>query len=147
MPVVRCPGASAIVALATDGTIAMIHQYRHAIGGYLWEVPAGDREPDESSRQCAERELREEAGLVAARWDQLGSIVTAPSCCDERIDLFLARELSAGRGLRDADEIIRVERVPMKKVFLMIRKGEIVDSKTIAALLRRQLFRWRSTQL
>jgi ADP-ribose pyrophosphatase len=134
LAIVRHPGASAIVALDRNGSIAMLSQYRHAIGGYLWEVPAGCRAEGESFLDCAKRELREEAGLAAARWDRLGSIVTVPSFCDERIELFLARDLSRASGELDADEVIRIERLSMKQVLTMIRAGEIVDSKTIAAL-------------
>ena len=134
LPIVRHPGASAIVALYGNGSIAMVSQYRHAIGAYLWEVPAGCRAVGESFLNCAKRELREEAGLSAARWDRLGSIVTVPSFCDERIELFLARDLSCASGQPDADEVIRVERLSMKQLLTMIRAGEIVDSKTIAAL-------------
>lgn len=134
LPIIRHPGASAVVALDGNGTIAMVNQYRHAIGAYLWEVPAGCRAGGESFLDCAKRELREEAGLSAARWDRLGSIVTVPSFCDERIELFLARDLSRASGELDADEVIRVERLSMKQLLTMIRAGEIVDSKTIAAL-------------
>ena len=92
----------------TAGHIAMLHQYRHAIGGYLWEIPAGCRNAGETPLQCAHRELAEEAGLSARRWDHLGTIVTIPSFCDERIDLYLARDLDVATGTLDVDEVIRV---------------------------------------
>ena len=136
LAVVRHPGASAIVALDSDRTIAMLSQWRHAIGAWLKEIPAGCRNPGEDSLTCARRELGEEAGLAAARWDHLGAIVTIPSFCDERIELYLARGLSAGTGSLDHDEVIRVERVRFAETFGMIERGEIVDAKTIAALYR-----------
>jgi 8-oxo-dGTP pyrophosphatase MutT (NUDIX family) len=136
LAVIRHPGAAAIVALDRAGRVAMLSQWRHAIGGYLWEIPAGCRNPGESGRECAERELREEAGLTAERWEELGSIVTIPSFCDERIDLFLARELGEGAGTPDDDEVIRVHHVPFDETFAMIARGEIADAKTIAALYR-----------
>ncbi len=71
MAIIRHPGASAIVALDSDGSIAILRQWRHAIGGYIREIPAGCRNAGEDGRQCAERELREEAGLMARRWDHL----------------------------------------------------------------------------
>jgi len=138
LAVIRHPGASAIVALDTDGTIAMLTQYRHAIGGWLREIPAGCRNGDETARQCAERELREEAGLAASRWDHLGSIVTIPSFCDERIELFLARGLSPAPRELDHDEVINVERVKFADAIAMIRRGELIDAKTIAALAHAQ---------
>lgn len=135
LAIVRHPGASAIVALYDEDKIAMLRQYRYAIGGYLLEVPAGCRNAGETPLQCAERELAEEAGLSARRWDHLGAIVTIPSFCDERIDLFLARDLSPTARNLDRDEVIgEVERVPLKQALEMIRRGEIVDAKTVAAL-------------
>ena len=76
----------------------MLRQYRHTIGGFMGETPAGCRNASEDSLECAQRELGEEARVAAARWDHLGSIITIPSFCDERIELYLARELSAGRA-------------------------------------------------
>ena len=140
LPVIRHPGASAIVALYPDLTIAMLRQYRHAIGGWMREIPAGCRNAGEDSLACARRELGEEARVAAARWDHLGSIVTIPSFCDERIELYLARELSEGGGTLDHDEVISVSGVPFDETFAMIRRGEIVDAKTIVALYRARDF-------
>jgi ADP-ribose pyrophosphatase len=140
LAIIRHPGASAIVALDADMQVAMLTQYRYAIDGWLSEIPAGCRNPGEDFLQCARRELGEEASLAAARWDHLGSIVTIPSFCDERIELYLARELSAGAGSLDHDEVIRVGRVPFEEAFAMIRRGDIIDAKTIAALYRARDF-------
>jgi len=140
LAVIRHPGASAIVALDADGTIAMLTQYRHAIGGWLREIPAGCRNGGETAIECARRELREEAGLAAAQWDHLGSIVTIPSFCDERIELFLARGLSPAAGELDYDEVIRIERVKLEEALAMVRRGDIIDAKTIVALHHAQTF-------
>ena len=140
LAVIRHPGASAIVALDNTGHIALLHQYRHATNGYLWEVPAGVRQGGESPIQCAQRELAEEAGLSARRWDHLGTIVTIPSFCDERIALYLARELDLAAATMDEDEVIRLEKVTFGEAVRMIRRGEIVDAKTIAALYRARDF-------
>lgn len=140
LPVIRHPGASAIVALYPDMTIAMLRQYRHTIGGWMREIPAGCRNAGEDSLTCARRELGEEARVAATRWDHLGSIITVPSFCDERIELYLARELSEGSGTLDQDEVLTVSRVPFDETFAMIRRGEIVDAKSIAALYRARDF-------
>src|ERR1700719_2361401 len=140
LAVIRHPGAAAIVALDESGNIAMLHQYRHAIGGYLWEVPAGCRNAGETPLQCAHRELAEEAGLSAQRWDHLGAIVTIPSFCDERIDLYLARELGDAPGELDHDEVITATQVDLEEALAMITRGEIVDAKSIVALLRMRDF-------
>src|SRR2546425_5430855 len=134
LAVIRHPGASAIVAIDANGAIPLLTQYRHAVGGWLKEIPAGCINAGETPRACAERELREEAGLVARQWDQLGTIVTIPSFCDERITLFLARDLTCAERALDHDEVIDVERVPLDEALIMIRRGEICDAKTIAAL-------------
>jgi ADP-ribose pyrophosphatase len=136
LAVIRHPGASAVVALDAFNRVAMIRQFRFAIGGYLWEIPAGCRDAGENPRRCAERELLEEAGLRAATWHPLGSIVTIPSFCDERIHLYLARDLTAGYAAQDADEVIRVQQIPIEKALRMIGAGRIVDAKTIVALYR-----------
>ena len=75
LAVIRHPGASAIVALDEHRRVTLLRQWRHAMGGWLWEIPAGCRRAGESAHACAERELSEEAGLGARRWDHLGGIV------------------------------------------------------------------------
>jgi len=140
MAVLRHPGAAAIVAVDERGEVTMLRQWRHAIGDYLWEIPAGTRRENEDAGACAERELREEAGLGASSWDRLGAIVTIPSFCDERIEIFLARGLTVSVQQHDPDEVIRVVRFPFGETLRMIREGEIVDAKTIVGLYRAQAF-------
>src|SRR5260370_16293968 len=112
----------------------MLRQWRQATGGYIREIPAGCRNAGEDGRQCAERELREEAGLIARRWDRLGTIVTIPSFCDERIDLFLARDLSPAERALAEDEVIPVERVDLDKALGLIRRGDILHAKTMTPI-------------
>ena len=140
LAVVRHPGAAAIVALDEARRVAMLRQWRHAVGGWLWEIPAGCRRESESALDCARRELSEEAGLGARRWDHLGSIVTIPSFCDERIELYLARELGEAPGELDHDEVLSVRRVDLDEAVAMVARGEIVDAKSIVALLRARDF-------
>lgn len=140
MEIVRHPGAAAVAALETDGAVTLLHQYRHAVGGYLWEVPAGKLDPGESPRDCAERELREETGLEAGRFESVGSIVTCPGFCDEVIHLFVATNLRHGAQKLGADEVIdAVRTVPLAEAMTMIRRGDIRDGKTIAALVQADL--------
>jgi ADP-ribose pyrophosphatase len=140
LAIIRHPGAAAIVALDDRDRVAMLHQYRYAVGGTIWEIPAGCRGQGESGRRCAERELLEEAGVSAGRWDHLGDIVTIPSICDERIELYLARDLSHCETSHEADEVIRVEWIEMARVIRMIREGAIVDAKTIAGIFQARAF-------
>jgi ADP-ribose pyrophosphatase len=129
------PGAAAVVAADEQDQVVLIRQYRHAAGGFLWEVPAGVLAPAEAPAACAARELREEAGLVAGELRPLGAILTTPGFCDERIHLFLARGLRDEGHRHEADEVIaEIRRVPLRDALGMIRAGEIVDGKTIAGL-------------
>ncbi len=136
LEIVHHPGAAAVVALDADGYVALIRQYRHAAGCEIWEVPAGTLAAGESPAVCARRELREETGLDAAEWTPLGSILTTPGFCDERIHLFLARELTVSAQALEDDEVITVERVPLARALAMIADGAIEDAKSIAALTR-----------
>jgi ADP-ribose pyrophosphatase len=136
LEVIRHPGASAVVAVDEDQRVTLIHQYRHAGGGYLWELPAGVLdEPGEPPEQCAARELKEETGFTATELTRLGSVLVSPGYTDERIHLFLARGLTAGSTERGHDEdIAEMRRVPMREALDMIRRGDILDGKTIAGL-------------
>lgn len=129
------PGAAAVVAADDAGRVVLIHQYRHAAGGYIWELPAGVLGPGEAPEACAVRELREEVGLVAERIRALGSILTTPGFCDERIHLFLAQGLRDEGHRHDEDEVIdEIARMPLTDALARIRDGTIVDGKTIAGL-------------
>ncbi len=134
LEVIRHPGAAAIVAVDAAGCVTLIHQFRHAAGGFIWEIPAGKLDDGEDPARCAARELREEAGLVAGELIHLGSVLTAPGFCDERIHLFLARNLTATQQQLDHDEVLSVSRMPLARALDMIRAGEIQDAKTIAGL-------------
>jgi ADP-ribose pyrophosphatase len=136
LEIVHHPGASAVVALDAQNEVTLVRQFRHAAGGYIWEVPAGTLGADEDPADCAARELREEAGLVAGQWTPLGSIFTTPGFCNERIHLFLARRLSGAEQALDDDEVLTVGRVPLRQALEMIAAGEINDAKSIAALYR-----------
>jgi ADP-ribose pyrophosphatase len=136
LEVVHHPGAAAIVAVDDADAVVLIRQFRHAAGGFIWEVPAGTLAPDESPQACAQRELCEETGLVAAEWVGLGSILTTPGFCDERIHLFLARRLSEATQALDHDEVLTVSRVPLSQALAMVQRGEIEDAKSIAAVHR-----------
>lgn len=131
------PGAAAIVAVDENGSVVLIRQYRHAASGYLWEIPAGTLDDKEEPKACALRELQEEAGVVAKSWSELGFIFTAPGFCNERIWIYLARELSSAEMHRDRDEVITdVKRVPLAEALAMVDRGEIVDAKTTVGLFR-----------
>jgi ADP-ribose pyrophosphatase len=131
---IRHPGAAAVVPLDDEGHVTLIHQFRHAAGGFIWEIPAGKLDDGEQPIACAARELQEEVGLAAGELIPLGSILTAPGFCDERIHLFLARRLIPVEQRLEHDEVLSVSRMPLIHALEMIRTGEIEDAKTIAGL-------------
>ena len=140
LEIVRHPGAAAIVPLlsdpdAADPSILLIRQYRYATNGYIWEIPAGVLEPGEDPVHCAHRELLEEVGATAQKMEHLTTIYTTPGFTDEQIHLFLASGISVGETQHEIDEFIEVEALPVSKILEMIKDGEIVDSKSISALL------------
>jgi ADP-ribose pyrophosphatase len=134
LDIIRHPGAAAMVPLSEEGSLVMVRQYRHAIGEYIWEIPAGTLNSGESPLECAKRELIEETGYSATEWEELGAIVPVPGYSDEEIHIFLAQGLRPARQDLDPDEILHVREIPLEEAFHMVEKGEIKDSKTISSL-------------
>ena len=134
LDVIRHPGAAAIVPLTRDHTVIMLEQYRHAVGGTIWEIPAGTLDDKESPLTCAQRELTEETGYVASNWQKLGEITPVPGYSDERIQIFLATDLSISVQNLDADEVLEVREVAFTEALKMISMGSIQDAKTICGL-------------
>jgi ADP-ribose pyrophosphatase len=140
LEIIRHPGAAAVVPLLSDPSgpdpqVLMLRQYRHAADGVIWEVPAGVLEPGEDPAACAQRELLEETGAAARNVEHLTTIFTTPGFTDERIHLFLATGLTVTEPNHEADEFIEVATRPISKLLEMIRDGEIVDAKSVIALL------------
>ena len=136
LEIVRHPGGAGAVALDERGRVCLIRQYRYAADGWLWEIPAGRLEPNEAPLLTAQRELAEEAGLRAADWQSLGSLLSTPGVCDERIHLYLARELSAAPMAHEDEEFIEIHWVPFPEAIQWACTGKINDAKTLIALYR-----------
>lgn len=134
--IVHHPGGAAIVALDRENQVCLLRQYRHATGGWLWELPAGKLDPGEPPLSTAQRELEEEAGLRAARWESLGKIISSPGVFTEVVHLFLARALSSVPANTEAHEVLEVHWVPFAEALARAREGEITDAKTLAGLFR-----------
>jgi len=127
------PGATAILPVLDDGRILLVSQYRRPVDETLWEIPAGKLEPDEAPRACARRELLEETGYTATDWHELLTLYTTPGFSNERITLFLARDL-ARSSAPDAKEIDRCQAFPLEEIVRMIHEDELRDAKTILAI-------------
>ena len=133
--IVHHPGAVVIVPVFENGDLILIKNQRIAVGEQLWELPAGTREPGEDPESTARREVAEETGYRADRITFLSECYTTPGFCDEKIHIYLARELSeVGQNL-DPGEEIEVVRTPHEKSLDMIADGTIRDAKTIAGVL------------
>ncbi len=134
--IVRHPGAVAVVAVDDNNEVLLVRQYRHAVGEWLLEIPAGKLEPGEDPLDCVVRELEEETGFRPGTVEPLGGIWPTPGFSDERIWLFLASELEAGKQSLEQDEVLTVVRMPLAEALDAARDGRICDGKSISALLR-----------
>ncbi len=132
--VVVHPGAVLILPLLSASEVVMIRNYRFAVEAELLELPAGTLEPNELSIACAARELAEETGYLAGSIEPLCGFYTSPGFTNEKIQVFVARELTPGRQRLEATEQIRVETMPWADALAATVDGRIIDAKTIAAL-------------
>lgn len=132
--VIRHPGSSGIIPIEKPQLVILIRQFRPAIGRFVWEIPAGTLHPGEDPLDCAKRELQEECGLLAQRFEKLGDILVAPGYSDERIHLFMASEFTSCDRNLDEDELLTTHSLPYNQVMEMIEKGEIEDAMTIVGL-------------
>jgi 8-oxo-dGTP pyrophosphatase MutT (NUDIX family) len=134
LEIVRHPGGAAVVALDNSNRVCLLRQYRHAAGGWLWELPAGKLEPGEPAQETAARELVEEAGLQASRWEPLGKLIATPGFCDEIIHLFLARDLTEVEAEPEEHELFELHWFPLEHAIEQIYDGTIYDAKTMLGL-------------
>jgi ADP-ribose pyrophosphatase len=136
----RHPGAVAVVALTDKGEVVLERQYRYPLGRDLVEIPAGKLEPGEAHLETGKRELLEETGYTAARWDYLGTINNAVGYSDEAIELWLATGLEQREAKLDEGEFLEVFTLPFDEALAMAADGRISDVKTIVGLF------WASTR-
>ena len=122
-----------MIALDEKDQVALVRQYRHAVKRYLLELPAGGLEPGEQPLATAQRELREEVGLEAARWTALGYFFSSPGFANELLHVFLAEDLRPAYAEPDEDEDIAVVRYSLSDLYE--HPEQIEDAKSLAALL------------
>ena len=134
LEIIHHPGAAAVVPMKDDRTVVLIRQYRHAVGGYIYEIPAGKLHPGEDPRECAQRELEEEIGYKAGVLDHITSAFTTPGFTDEVIHIYKATHLQRGTQNLGHDEVLEIAEFPLEKTITMIRDGVIQDAKTIVGL-------------
>lgn len=136
LEVVRHPGGAAVVAVDDQDRVCLLRQYRHAAGGWLWELPAGKLDPGEAPLATAQRELAEEAGVAAREWSALGDVVSSPGVFTEVVHLFLARGLSPVTATPEDGECYETVWVPRGDALARALSGDIRDAKTVIGLLR-----------
>lgn len=128
------PGAAAVVPFKDDRTVIMIRQYRHAVGGVIYEIPAGTLRPGEDPRDCARREVEEEIGYKVGTLEPLVSLLTTPGFTNEIIHIFCGKELTPGTQNLGADEVLEIIELPLARTMDLIKDGTINDAKTIIGL-------------
>ena len=130
-------GAVCVLPLFADGTVACVRQYRYPHGEILTEIPAGKLDSkQEDHAEAALRELREETGCRCGKLTHLGTIYTSPAILDEKIDMYLAEDLTEGETDFDEDEFLSTVRIPLCDLVDDVMAGKIPDVKTQAAALR-----------
>lgn len=125
----------AVVVLDDNNNVVLVRQYRRAAEKALLEIPAGCVEEGEDLVECVKRELQEEIGYLPYKIKKLGGFYAAPGYCTEFMHIFLASNLKESRLIAEDTDEIEVIRVPLPEIPSLIEKGEICDSKSVAALL------------
>jgi ADP-ribose pyrophosphatase len=139
--VVHHPGAVAVVAIDDHDRVVLLRQYRHPVGGYLWELPAGLRDADgEPPLETAKRELAEETLLAAGRWSLLTTTYSSPGFCDELVLTYLAEDLSTvdrpdGFTVEHEELDMTIERVPLDEAVQRVFDGGIRNGTAVIGLL------------
>lgn len=129
-------GGAGILAIDSENCVFLVCQYRKGAEREMLEIPAGKLELGEDPKSCAVRELEEEIGAVAGKIESLGEFFPTPAYCSEKISIYLATDLTLREQHLDAGEFLEVVKIPFAKAFDMVMSGEIIDAKTIIALLK-----------
>ena len=134
--VIRHPGGVGVLPILPGGELLLVKQFRVAVGRFIYEIPAGMKEPGEEPLLTAQRELKEETGYTAGKWTPYPAFYASPGYLDEKLTLFLAEDLTPGESALEDGENLSVFSVPLDKALEMINSGEIEDGKTVGAILR-----------
>lgn len=134
--IMKHPGGVGVIAIDEDKNVLMVRQFRDAAKRIMLEIPAGKLEYGENPLECGKRELVEETGFRAAKFEHLGEFFVTPAYCEERINIYLASELTKECQNLDDGEFVEVEKISLDTLFDMVMHNEIADAKTIIAVLK-----------
>ena len=137
--VVDHSGGVCVLALDDEGQALLVRQFRYPHEKILREIPAGKLERGEDPFEAAKRELKEETGAVAGKWESLGEIYPTPAYCGEIIRMYMARDLTFGETAPDEGEFLELEKIDFNALVGQVLAGEIRDAKTVAAVLKAKL--------
>ncbi|HXF42810.1 MAG TPA: NUDIX hydrolase [Pyrinomonadaceae bacterium] len=132
--IIHHPGSAVILPVFDDGTIALVRQYRHAVGKFLLELPAGTVAQNEDPLSAAVRELEEEIGVTCSHMKLLGEFFVSPGFLDEKMYIFCATGLTDSIQKLEDDEFLTIEYFKQEKLLEMAKNGEIEDAKTLIGL-------------
>lgn len=132
--IVRHPGSAAVLAIDSKKRAILVKQFRPAIGGSVWEIPAGKIDEGESPLKAAKRELREETGLTAGKWTKLVACYPTPGYVSEKITIYLAEDLKQGTTDPDEGEHLELKWLALKELEEEVRRARLPDGKTLIAL-------------
>lgn len=134
--VIEHPGGVCIAALTEHDELYVVRQFRYPYSEVVTELPAGKREYGEDPELCGRRELTEETGMIAGKFQFMGELYPTPGYCGEIIYLYLATDLTRGEMHPDEDDFLEVEKIPLEKLVEMVLSGEIKDAKTQTLVLK-----------
>jgi ADP-ribose pyrophosphatase len=137
--------AIGVVPLDADGYTWVVGQYRYAMGEYSWEIPEGGGPFGDTPLASAQRELREEVGLEAARWDKILEMDLSNSVTNEKAIIYVARDLSMHEAHPEETEQLALRRIPFEQLYQEVRAGKHRDSLTVAAVMRIKLMQLEGT--
>ncbi len=127
--------AIGIVPVDDEGFVYLVGQYRYPLDAYSWEIPEGGGPIGEDPLAAARRELKEETGLTAERWQQIGRVHTSNSVTDEEGLIFLAQGLTVGEAQPEETEELTLKRIPLAEAVDMVMRSEITDSIAVCGIL------------
>ena len=131
--------AIGIVPVDEELNTWIVGQYRFPLEAYSWEIPEGGGKKELPPLESARRELLEETGIIASRWDRILEMHLSNSATDELAFIFLARDLRFTQAQPEENEVLRIRRIPLEEAFRMVDEGLITDAMSVAALLKIKL--------